>query len=261
MEEALMRRCAVYSHLKFFCIALLIPYWLGTVGHSQELGSQAVWALCEQERYEFITFAKHIMWNFPAHTSAEDIVHDACIRAYKAVEKGKQQFGDLRGLLRLTITRVIWDKKRLQETWREVRDTSTHLVEIAEEPDISDVIDARETLATLQSHLGDAQYGILVDHAMGQSVAQIAAERQLEQEFLRNRLLRVQRQVKNWQQSNDEQHFEGSADGKDARKTVGTTAIIMLLLILAWLGSRGGSMQSRSESQSPQRPIDRIPMD
>jgi DNA-directed RNA polymerase specialized sigma24 family protein len=143
------------------------------------------------------------MWNVPAHTSAEDIVQEACIRTYKAVENGKQQINDLRGLLFLTIQHVIFEKKLLHETWREVRDTSPHMTEIAEELDISDVIAARETLEALKSLLSDEQYEILVDYAMGQSVTQIAKERQLGWQFIQNRLLRAQRKVRKWQHSHD----------------------------------------------------------
>ena len=102
-----MKRWTVYSHLKTFYVVLCVVFSLGTIGHSQELDSHPVWELCAQQRSRFERFAASLMWNIPAHTTADDIVDDACLRMYKAVEKGTQPIDTLKASLFTTIERVV----------------------------------------------------------------------------------------------------------------------------------------------------------
>ena len=191
-----MKRFKVHPLSGSYLVVLWVLFALCAVGYSQPLHPQAVGELCSQDFRQLTAYAARHMWNFPAHTSAEDIVQEAVICTLKAQEKG-QEIPDLMGWLQRKIIHVIVEKKRLQATWREVLADSVHSPPLPSAPveaeSVISQINARNVLRILRSHLGEERFGILEAHSSGQSVSQIAIERQLGQHIVQSSLQTARR--------------------------------------------------------------------
>jgi DNA-directed RNA polymerase specialized sigma24 family protein len=194
-----MKCFKVHPLSRLYLAVLGVLCALCAVGYSQELRPQAVAELYSREFPRFVAYADHHMWNFPAHTGAEDIVQEAFRRTLKALEKGTK-ISDLPRWIRRTIDHVIIDMKRLQGTWREVLVDSVRSIPSPSAPVEKQVI-ARMELNDLRSHLGQEGYGIVEAHASGQSVKQIAAEQRLAQHIVQRRLITAGRLAKKFWQS------------------------------------------------------------
>jgi hypothetical protein len=164
---------------------------------------------------------------------------------------------------------MCWDITRIvavaQKALEQNRDSSLLSAKKAEERDISDVIVDREKLERLHL-LPNERYELLMRHVEGDSVPQIAEERQLDRNIVQKELIATKRQAQKLLQSY-ESEVAGAEDSTVpvllalnslVTEKNGTIAAILLLMLMMLAGPGSGAMQPRPGRRPPQGPMDTL---